>query len=262
MKSSTSNAHITVIPTLEAMAAVYRLPTDGGPSSSRFRKYVSIMLDDHVPAAGYNPMTSKPVAQTIEALLAIDAESLVADVAREHAHLLALRGDFVFFITVGAPGLWTNRVTTEVEHRLSPTNWSGGPGSILLWTGEEVSEEIVARETVAQLVRTAWMSIHGSPPVTTAEAAGQEGVAYAVTGTPGRRSGAVADAIGIVGPDDALATKAALLYGDDLAATMGFLPLGLATNEGYDHVIAVAADALTTTAPGDLLRAAWTPLDG
>jgi hypothetical protein len=262
MKPSTSSAHVTIVPTLEAMAGVYSLPTDGGSSSARFRAYVSTMLDDGVPAAGYNPMTSKPVAETIAELMAIDAERLAADAIREHASLLALDGDFVFFITVGAPGLWTNRATTEVEHRLAPTNWSGGPGSILLWTGEDVSEDVVAREAVAQLVRVAWMSIHGAPPVTASEAAGQEGLAYAVTNTPGARSNAVADAIEIVGADETLATKAALLYGDELAETMGFVPLGLATNEGYDHVVAAAADALSTSTATEMLRAAWTPLDG
>ena len=262
MKPATSSAHITLIPTLEAMAGVYRLPTEGGPSSARFRAYVSTMLDNGVPAAGYNPMTSKPVGETIDALLAIDAEAIAADAVREHARLLALDGDLVFFVTVGTPGIWTNRATTEVEHRLAPTNWSGGPGSILLWTGEDVSEAVVVREAVAQLVRAAWMGVHWTPPVTASEAAGQEGIAYALSGTPGRRSASVADAIEIVGPDPALATKAALLYGDQLAAEMGFLPLGLATNEGYEHVIAVAREALSTSDAGDLLRAAWTPLDG
>jgi hypothetical protein len=261
VKRVTSGAHITVIPTLEAMAGVYALSTEGGPSSERFRTYRSIMLDDHVPAAGYNPMTSKPVVETIDALLAIDAERIVADAAREFAQRLALDGDLVLFITVAAPGLWTDRVTTEVEHRLSPTNWSGGPGSVLLWTGEDVSEDVVVREAVAQLVRVAWMSVHGGPPVTTAEAAGQEGLAYAVTGTAGRRSDTAADAIEVVGSDPALATKTALLYGDEGAEMMGFLPLGLGTNEGYDHAIAVATDAATRSDAGDLLRKAWTPLD-
>ena len=76
-----------------------------------------------------------------------------------------------------------------------------------------------------------------TPARTTEEVAMREGLAYAKAGCEGRPDRAVADALKIVGTDEAVATKAALLYGDDVAKTMGFTPLGLRDYAGYRHCI-------------------------
>src|SRR5581483_555443 len=165
-----------------------RLPTNGGKDSPRFKAYVAL-ADSRVPVANYNPMTSKPVLETIEALLAIDAESIAEGYAGSHD----------LFITVAAEGMWTDRIATEVEHRLGePT------GQILLWTGEDVSPEAVRRETIAQVVR---VERRGR---TTFDVAMREGYAYALAGDTGERDRAVDDALKIVGKDETLATKAAV----------------------------------------------------
>jgi hypothetical protein len=212
-----------IIRTLQAMADVYRLSTTGGQNSPRFKRYVEIMREEGVPAHGYNPMTSKPALETVEALLAIDAEA----VAEEFS------GDHDMYITVATPGMWTDRISTEIDHRLAPTNWSGGPAAILLWTGEDTSVETVRRETIAQVVRLE------RDARTTFEVAMREGYAYALSGDEGSIDDDVASALDVVGSDEALATKAALLYGDDVARTMGFVPLGLAGRAGYRHCIAL-----------------------
>jgi hypothetical protein len=69
------------------------------------------------PVHGYNPMTSKPVIDTIEALIDMRAEDRLETVANQTAH-----------ITVATPGMWTDRLATEVEHRLLAKD----PGG-LLW---------------------------------------------------------------------------------------------------------------------------------
>lgn len=202
------------------MAEVYRLSTSGSAGSQRFKHYVGL-IGDGLPLTGYNPMTSKPVLETIETLLAIDAEKL----ADEHADGNTLH------ITVATPGMWTDRISTEIDHRLAEV----ASDSILLWTGEEVSVDVVRRETIAQVVRLR------SSARTTEEVAMREGLAYASSGAEGEWDDAVAEALKVVGADEALATKAALLYGDDVAKTMGFVPLGLRDHAGYRHCIAMAS---------------------
>ncbi len=199
------------------MADVYRQPTTGGAGSPRFKAYVA--LAGHAPVTNFNPMTSKPVLETIEALLAIDAEQVADEIA----------GDHDMFITVAAPGMWTDRIATEIEHRLGEPS-----GQILLWTGEDMTADAVRRETIAQVVR---IERHAR---TTFEVAMREGYAYALAGETGTRDPAVDDALKIVGKDESLPTKAALLYGDDAARAMGFVPLGLSDHAGYRHCIALA----------------------
>lgn len=231
---------VTVMPTLEAMAKVYELPTTGGPKSVRFARYVATMREEGVPAAGYNPMTSKPVGETIERLLELRAERVVHDAAVEAASVLGLDEDLVMFVTVSTPGIWTDRWATEVDHRLAPTNWSGGIGSVLLWTGEEQTHETIRAETLAQVVRVAWIKRHGEAPRTVMDAVAQEGLAYALSGRTGAQSDAVADALDVVGTDETIASKVAVLYGDETAIALGHLPLGLPPMSGYNHAITLA----------------------
>ena len=206
-----------IIPTLEVMADVYRLPTTGGKDSPRFKRYIELAAS--APISNFNPMTGKPVLETIEALLAIGAESIAEEISGKHA----------MFITVAAEGMWTNRIPTEVEHRLGEPS-----GQILLWAGEDTTAEAVRRETIAQVVRLERRAR------TTYDVAMREGYAYALAGDEGVRDKLVDDALKIVGRDEALATKAALLYGDNVAKLMGFVPLGLSDRAGYEHCIALA----------------------
>ena len=217
-----------VVPTLELMAGVYARSTAGGPESDRFKAYVAAARD-RAPIAGYNPMTSKDVASTIAALLAIDAEAVVASATEDD--------DLVLFVTVATPGMWTDRLSTEVHHRLGPPT-----GQVLLWTGEDTSVETVRREATAQAVRLR----HG-PVQTVREATAREGRAYAAAGMTGAHHALVAEAIDVVGDDQGIGTMAALLYGDDVATQLGWTPLGLPWLAGYDHAIATAIGEVSRT---------------
>ena len=212
-----------VVPTLEVMADVYRRSRDGGNESDRFRAYVAAARR-RAPIAGYNPMTGRPVLETVEALLAIDAEAIVDEVAGPDVDL---------FVTVATPGMWTDRISTEVHHRLGPPT-----GQVLLWTGEDPSAASVRREAVAQLVR-----VRAAPVKTVREAAAREGEAYARAGLSGTPHGLVAEALDVVGDDEGVGTMAALLYGDEVAVALGWTPLGLPWLAGYEHAIAVSRTA-------------------
>jgi hypothetical protein len=241
------------------MADVYQLSTDGGPESPRFTRYVELNRDGY-PVAGFNPMTSsKETVKTVDALVELDAEELASETANELARDLGLRADIGLSITVATPGLWADRVATEIEHRLGGRRWS----EIVVWSGDDVDADRVRALTTAQMVRAGWALIH-QPPRTVARAAGQEGLSAALAkdeaATAAAEDRAAAEALETVGDDTALATRAAFLYGDEVAQKMGWTPLGLGPLAGYLHSTAVAAEALEDRTASQLLRTEWTPI--
>jgi hypothetical protein len=255
---------VRIVPTLSAMAEVYRLTTEGGPESPRFQRFVELAKDG-APVSGYNPMTSKDALGTVEALLAIDAEDKAKDTANQYAEELGIEEDLDLAITVATPGLWTDRLATEIEHRLGGRRWK----EIVLWTGEDADEEAVRAATTAQAVRAAWALLHG-PPRRVSHAAGQEGLAAAIADAeasapepepdedPGDRS--VAAALDVFAEDTELSSRAALLYGDEVARQFGWMPLGVKPSAGYAYCRAKATEALKESPAKDLLRDAWTPV--
>ena len=166
---------ITVVPTLAFMADVYRRPAAGGPTSGRFTRYVAAAAE-RLPVHGYNPMTSKPVLPTVEALLAVDAESVLAAAAGRTAARLGHEGDLAMHVTVATPGMWTDRTGTEVEHRLLGAD----AGALLWWFDQPVTPAAVEAEAVAQTARLVAGLRRGGPPATLADAVEQEGRALAL----------------------------------------------------------------------------------
>lgn len=224
---------VRVIPTLAAMAEVYRLPADGGAESPRFGAYVELGRA-RVPVSGYNPMTSKAVLPTIERLLAIDAEGVAAKAATGAAEQLGA-DDIELVLTVATPGMWSDRLATEVEHRLV----GKGAREILLWTGEDTGEAAVASAAVSQLVREVWRQRNGLPGTVVAAAA-QEGLALSMAGMRGARSIEATAVLEVLGDDTTLSSMVAFLYGDDAAEAMGFTPVGLGDRVGESHAVALA----------------------
>jgi hypothetical protein len=198
--------------------------------------------------------------KTVEALIELDAEEVASATANDWARELGLRDDIGLSITVATPGMWTDRLATEIEHRIGGRRWS----EILVWSGEEIDADRLRELTRAQLVRAGWATIH-QPPRTVAQLAGQEGLAGAVIAdaeaddrpTP---DPAVAEVLATVGDDAHLATRAAFLYGDEVARKMGWTPLGVGPSAGYAHSIGAALEVLRSKTASKLLRSEWTPL--
>jgi hypothetical protein len=252
---------VRIAPTLAAMADIYQLSIDGGPESPRFTRYVDLNRDGY-PIAGFNPMTTnKETVKTVDALVELDAEELASETANECARDLGVREDIGLSITVATPGMWTDRLATEIEHRVGGRRWS----EIIVWSGEEVDADRLRLLTRAQMVRAGWATIH-QPPRTVAQLAGQEGLsgAYARAGSDDDEAPspdpAVAEVLAVVGEDSHLATRAAFLYGDEVAEKLGWLPLGVGPSAGYRHSIALALEMLQSKTPSKLLRSEWTPL--
>lgn len=133
---------VRVAPTLARMAEVYRLPAGGGAESPRFKSHAGAARSGE-PVTHFNPMTSKPAGETVEALLGVGAEAVAAEAATAVLDELGAgqEVELVMFVTVATPGMWTDRVATEVEHRL------GGQRDLelLFWTGEQIDAATVVR---------------------------------------------------------------------------------------------------------------------
>lgn len=233
---------IHVSRTLEVMAGVYRASTDGGARSARFHAYVEAAAEG--PIHGYNPMTSKPVLDTVLALLDVDAEGRLEARANETALHLGYDRDDDMHITVATPGMWTDRVATDVEHRLLGKD----PGSVLWWFDDPVGVPALDAAIVAQTVRLVRQRQHGAP-ATLLDAVRQEGTAGALAGLPGKRHPKAAEALDVLRDDTTLSTMVAFLFGDRGAAAMGFSPLGLEDNAGVEHAIALARSSAAGSQP-------------
>ncbi len=217
------------------MDEVYGRSLAGGARSDRFVAYAEAAARG-ARVHGYNPGTSKPVRDTIRALIAINAEDLLASIANEVAGRLGYHSDELLHFTVATPGMWTDRVGTEVEHHLLAKD----PCGVLWWFDEPVSGDAVESAIASQAAR---LVIHrrAERPATLAAAVRQEGLAGVMGKRPGRFDTDAAAALDVLGNDASLATVVAFLYGDDAARAMGFTPIGLRDRVGLDHAIAIAS---------------------
>jgi hypothetical protein len=66
---------IHLVPTLATMAEIYRLPREGGAASPRFKRYLELVPRCYELVA-YNPMAGTHALETLEQLLAINAEAV------------------------------------------------------------------------------------------------------------------------------------------------------------------------------------------
>src|SRR5580765_3748416 len=223
-------APIQIIPTLATMADVYRLPRAGGAASPRFKRYVE-MIPSNYALAAYNPMAGPHALETTEQLLAIDAEAVVMEAAREAANLCGYPDTITLALVLCAPGAWTDRLVTEIEHRTAHRMPSGG-GLVLHWTRDTPTAEHIRREAIAEAVRVMALATRARPE-SVRGLLHREGLAYALGGNPygpvtAQDEQAVGDAVDVLGASEVLGDMAAVLYGDAAAAAMGWSPAGVA----------------------------------
>ena len=239
-----------IAPTLHTMAGVYALTREGGPKSPRFAAYVALTPTNWglVP---YNPMAGDAARDTVNALIALDAESLAQQAAQHVATACHYTGAVVLAIAVRSKGLWTDRVATEVDERVSAKQRVPHQGVVSIWSREENGTENIARESGAETVRVMWHAIHGIAD-TLGRVLACEGLAYALAqplGGLGRFAApttpeenvAVIEAFEVLGDTRQAGEIAGVLYGDDAAKEMGWTPLGIPQYAGYRWAIQRAA---------------------
>ena len=215
------------------MAEIYRLDRTGGVRSPRFVAYLARVESEHA-LAPYNPMAGPAALASVQRLIELDAEAI----AGRHAAEAELA------VVVSSPGLWTDRIATEVELRTDP----GPPALVRFWAGEPIETADVERESAAAATRARWLGRHG-PARTLADVLAREGAAYAVAGSPfgpleAAEATLVGDAVGLLGASEQRGDIAAVLFGDPAAVALGGTPLGLPWHAGYRWAIARAHGAL------------------
>lgn len=237
---------ITVHPTLDSMAVIYSLSTEGGADSVRFRSYVDLAGSGHRVHA-YNPMTSNPTAlETVEALRAVDAESLVQSTLESFEGL----GDLETAVVVLTPGAWTDRLFTEVRGRRD------GLGAIWFWSGTAVDESVVVGIARAEAVRTIWRRLHGVPRTLLEFAAQEATAANAVGFESAHADDAVAEVLEIAGGATDDHTLIGFLVGDEQAEAADWRGVGLSRDEGPRTVARWLAEKTTWH---EALESGWTP---
>ena len=245
---------VLVSPTLERMASVYSLSRAGGVNSPRFLAYRS-QVERHWGLAAFNPMAGDAAAAAVRALIALCAEDVAAAAAKGVLARCDWRAPLTLAVVLATPGMWTDRLATEVRHRTNAER-RDAHGEILLWADDPPSVATIERESIAEAVRTMWTSLHGSASSLHAVLA-REGLAYALAGAAPRHQPdgiLVPEAIEVLGDTAALGDVVAVLYGDAAAITLGYTPLGLAERAGYGFAIAQAAELIAMIGAAGALR--------
>lgn len=243
---------VTLVPMLREQRELYELPRGMG----RFRRYLEVMTggtdDIALPLPAFNPMGKGHVAETLDALLALDAEAVADEAVREAEARLPevaepLRVGLVVADDLG--GGWTNRHFTEFGQRFrSGPMLERGWAVALRWTSEPQAADGVRRE-VLEAVHRAVAARRRGWPTTLAEMMIQEGAAAAFAGaiTPRLDPDDLAYSRAVLAPhldSDDLPVQFACLFGDAAARPVGYTPLGLSPRAA----LAVAlADATRNT---------------
>lgn len=254
---------VTVVPTLAFMADIYQLTRAGGPQSPRFRAYVERV--SHVfGLAAYNPMAGPHALDGVKSLLALDAERIAAQAATDACDRLGHTDPVTLAVVLCAPGLWTDRVVTEITHRTTGAR-TAGHGLVLQWADESPTTHFLRRECVAETMRVIDTAVQG-PADTLRTVLGREGRAYAraqqfvpsprdsgdgeparapVTATAAQplsddEARLVEDALDMFGDSRAPSEIVAVAHGDEAARAFGYTPLGLPPLAGVRCAVAKA----------------------
>jgi hypothetical protein len=200
-------------------------------------------------------MAGPHALETTEQLLAINAEAVAIEAPRDAVNRCHYSGGITLAVVLCAPGLWTDRLTTEIEHRTAHL-LPPGYGQVLHWTRESPTADQIRREAIAEAVRVMVLAERRTREAVRSVLY-REGLAYALGGNPygpataeDRR--AVGDAVEVLGGSEELGDKAGILYGDAAAAALGWTQAGVAEHGGYRWAIEQAERRITEE--GEMVR--------
>ena len=248
---------VVVAPTLKQMACIYSLSRSGGRASPRFAAYLAD-VEHHWGLASYNPMAGDAATAVVNTLIALDAESVARVAAQQVADLCEWTDPVTLAVVAATPGMWTDRLATEVQHR-TVADRRPAHGEILLWATDEQRVETIATEAAAEAVRTMWTAVHGAALSLHAILA-REGLAYATVheAAPAQPVDVrVLEATQILGDTTTVGDIVAVLYGDEAAVALGHTPLGIAERGGYELAIGRARELVARVGMARALRAGW-----
>jgi hypothetical protein len=232
---------LTHVPLLRVARDLYNVPRGG----ERFQEYLRLLTggpdDATMPLVALNPMGREHVAAALDALLALDADGIAAQVVEEAGRRLApLNADLRVGLSLAddVAGGWTHRSLTDARYRFAlAAALKRGWVSVLFWASETPTAEQVRAETLASIYRSVYATRHGEPK-TLGQMMTQEGLAARFAGLPASRlSSAERERILAVIEPRRQRTETpvtfACLYGDEAAGEVGYPALGLPPAAGF-----------------------------
>jgi hypothetical protein len=222
---------VELVPLLDELRRLYSRPRGIERFECYLEKLRSSTGEMELPIANVNPMAKSHVLERVEQLLALEAETIAFDAARAAAERLdgedSLR--LVVIVVDDALGGWTNRWFAQFAHRYERRHEvQRGWITVPCWSSEDPSAGAIERETVAALYRTVDERRNGpvralrdilAREIRAQRFAGNasefESPSYAQTVEP------------YLDSHDAPVVMTAL-YGDAVAASLGYAPLGVA----------------------------------
>lgn len=221
----------------------------------RFQGYRSLMLESRneiLPLGAFSPMGKKQSAY-LDSLLELNAEAVATQAAECAANRLSnIPGNYRIILVVldEAKNGWTQRFLTDAEWRFDekydivPSRQNLGVWiTVQLWTDVKATMGYVAYETKASIFRAIHRSRLGCP-ANLEEMIVQEGRAAVFGGKPSELSrDQLFEANKKVEPYAHCTDKGtciAVLYGDKIAHTLGYTPLGFTDFFGFEAGLANA----------------------
>jgi hypothetical protein len=241
---------VELVPFLAKLRNLYAQPR----GFTRFQEYLEILRNEagkmELPISNINPMAKPHVLERVEQLIAIDAEAVALAAARESVPRLDNFDDALRLIVIVADdvqGGWTNRAFAEFGHRYeSKHQVQRGWVVAMLWSSEEPSAELVRRETLATLYRTIDERRNG-PVRTLRQIIEREGRTMRFAAYERRYDDATLQSVReTIQPhldSHAAPIVFAALYGDAIAASLGYPSLGVPDRGGYELALADAVES-------------------
>ncbi len=244
-----------LVPILEKLRDLYLIPR--GPD--RFQAYIDLATGGasatkdipYPPLITVNPMAKEHALEFVESWSSLAAED-VARTVLEEANLRLKSVKYSGTVKVGLSvlddlmGGWTNRTFNDaarfkVGESLKKTGWVCVP----VWTNEIPKLEELRSVVLESACRAAFVVQHGDPK-TLREMIAQEGTVAAFAN---RLLEFDAEELeysrALIAPhldSTHQPTVIACLYGDDAAKELGYLPLGLSKNAGFQIALADALE--------------------
>ena len=234
---------------LEHVRGLYQMPR----TFERFAAYLKLVQVDTgteaLPLSRLNPMAKEHALAYVETLLAMQAEEQVLTAAQDAA--AQLDGDDTLNVLLvlmdDAKGGWTNRAFAEFAHQYENRYevahcWA----TVVIWTSEEPEPALLRRRAFEAVYRTIDERRNG-PVRTIREIIDREGRTMRFAGHERRYDDAPVQAIRTtLDPhlDSHLAPVVfAALYGDVIAESLGYPPLGIPDRGGYELALALALES-------------------
>jgi hypothetical protein len=242
-----------LVPILEKLRDLYLIPRGPG----RFGAYIDLAVGGAQatadvalpPLVTANPMAKEHALEFVESWISLGAEE-VAKTVLEEANARLKSVEFSRTVKVGLSvlddlkGGWTNRTFNDaarfkVGETLEKTGWLSVP----LWTSEMPRLEELRAVVLESVFRAAFVVQHGDPK-SLREMIQQEGLvaAFASRSLEFDRED-LEYSRAVIEPhleSTHQPTVIACLYGDDAAKELGYPPLGLSKNTGFQIALADA----------------------